>query len=195
MTTLVAVAFPHETTASAAAEDVRRAALDVSVGTDALAVVSRDGDGALHLTTTQRTPGRTSWAVFWVLLVEALVRGGTRDEPARWGRRGPPADEADDDTTLRADLEDMLDPRTSILFLAVDERLSAEAVRGLTRLGGVLVTWGLPGDVAHVARAGLSADSASVGSRRRHSSGAGSSRDAASRPRRFSVSRGTCGSV
>ena len=37
VTTLVAVAFPYESTASAAAEDVRRLALDVPVDPDAIA--------------------------------------------------------------------------------------------------------------------------------------------------------------
>jgi uncharacterized membrane protein len=147
VTTLVAVAFPYESTASAAAEDVRRLALDVSVDPDALAVVSRERSGGFQMTTNHGLGGGTRWGVFWVLLCEALF--GNRPPPdtprsARsraHGRRTPAVDD-----TFRRHLRDMLAPGTSALFLAVDGFVSDQAVRELTRLGGVLVTWGMTAD-------------------------------------------------
>jgi uncharacterized membrane protein len=146
VTTLVAVAFPYESTASAAAEDVRRLALDVPVDPDAVAVVSRDRAGALQMTTSHGLGGGTRWGVFWVLLCDALF--GSRPTDTRrsarssaHGRRGHGADD-----TFRRHLRDMVTPGTSALFLAVDGIVSEDAVRELTRLGGILVTWGMTAD-------------------------------------------------
>ena len=138
VTTLVAVAFPYESTASAAAEDVRRLALDVPVDPDAIAVVSRDRAGALQMTTSHGAgAGGTRWGVFWVLLCDALFG----EHPADPGE----SDGAVDDT-FRRHLRDMVTPGTSALFLAVDGIVSENAVRELTRLGGILVTWAMTAD-------------------------------------------------
>ncbi len=164
VTTVVAVAFPDESTASAAAEDVRWVALDVTTDPDALAVVSRDRVGGFHLTTSHGGPGATRWGVFWVLLVEALFRPHPHDRPARRVHsRSPRRGDAALDDTFRRHLRDMLAPGTSVLFLAVDDVVSDEAVRELTRLGGVLVTWGLTVDAGSVVRAALRGTTASDG--------------------------------
>ena len=135
VTTLVAVAFPYESTASAAAEDVRRLALDVPVDPDAVAVVSRDRAGAVQMTTRHGVGGGTRWGVFWVLLCDAL-----------FGEHPPEAGGHAVDDTFRRHLRDMVTPGTSALFLAVDGIVSEDAVRELTRLGGILVTWGMTAD-------------------------------------------------
>jgi len=157
VTTLVAVAFPHESMASAAAEDVRWLALDVPVTADGVAVVSRDREGAVRVTTTHSRPAGTRWGVFWVLFVEAVFETApwARTQP-RAARRcvlagHPPAHEE----TFPRHLRDMLTPRTSALFLAVDDVVSDQAVRELTRLGGVLVTWGLMVDAEQVVQTAL----------------------------------------
>ena len=138
MTTLVAVAFPYESTASAAAEDVRRLALDVPVDPDAIAVVSRDRAGALQMTTSHGAGGGwTRWGVFWVLLCDALFG----EHPADPGQSGGAVDDA-----FRQHLRDMVTPGTSALFLAVDGIVSENTVRELTRLGGILVTWAMTAD-------------------------------------------------
>jgi uncharacterized membrane protein len=147
VTTLVAVAFPYESTASAAAEDVRRLVLDVPVDPDAIAVVSRDHAGTVQMTTSHRFGGGTRWGVFWVLLCDALFGGGPADTPRRsarsraHGRRGNGVED-----TFRRHLREMVTPGTSALFLAVEGLVSEDAVRELTRLGGILVTWGMTAD-------------------------------------------------
>jgi len=150
VTTLVAVAFPYESTASAAAEDVRRLALDVPVDPEAVAVVSRDRAGALQMTTSHGPGGGTRWGVFWVLLCEALFGNRPTDtrRSARSRAHGPRAQSVDD--TFRRHLRDMLTPGTSALLLAVDGFVSDQAVRELTRLGGVLVTWGMTADAGRL---------------------------------------------
>jgi uncharacterized membrane protein len=147
VTTLVAVAFPYESTASAAAEDVRRLALDVPVDPDAVAVVSRDRTGALQMTTSHGVGSGTRWGVFWVLLCDALFGDRPLDTPQRSARsraHGRRSHSLDD--TFRRHIRDMVTPGTSALFLAVDGIVSEDAVRELTRLGGVLVTWGMTAD-------------------------------------------------
>jgi uncharacterized membrane protein len=163
VTTLVAVAFPYESTASAAAEDVRWLALDVPVDADAVAVVSRDRAGAFHLTTSHGPGGGTRWGVFWVLLCETLFGSRPTDtrRSARSRAHGRRVDAVDD--TFRRHLRDMLTPGTSALFLAVDGLVSEEAVRELTRLGGVLVTWGMTADARLLVEGALNGMAATGG--------------------------------
>jgi uncharacterized membrane protein len=164
MTTLVAVAFPHESTASAAAEDVQWLALDVSVEADAVAVVSHDRAGGFHMTTNHGVTGGTRWGIFWVLLFEALFgrRRETDAGPDR-GRRPRRGVDALDDT-FRQSLRDMLMPGCSAMLLAVDDVISQEAVRELTRLGGVLVMWSLAADATRLIEGALSGVTATGGS-------------------------------
>jgi uncharacterized membrane protein len=154
VTTLIGIAFPDESTAAAAAEDVRWLALDVVMDANALAVASRDRAGAVHLTTSHGAPGEGRWGVFWVLLLASLLERGP-DRPARSHGRSKRRGAAALDDPFRGHLRDMLAPGTSVLFLAVEDLISDEAVRELTRLGGVLVTWGLTVDAARVTQAAL----------------------------------------
>ena len=198
MTTVVAVAFPDESTAGAAAEDLRWAALDVIADADAVAVVSRDRAGSLHLTTSHGGSDESRWGVFWVLLVETLLQNRTSDRPAgsdggRSRRRGDAASE----DPFRRHLRDMLAPGTSVLFLAVEYALSDEAVRELTRLGGILVTWGLTADGARLLRSARCGMEASGGSGRLWPADDGVSSIDAAYPSSEPLVRpfGTCGSV
>lgn len=198
MTTLVAVAFPDETTASAAAEDVRWMALDVVMDADAVAVVSRDRAGAFHLTTNHGAPAGAPWGVFWVLLIEILFRNGMPDRTARRGRgRSPRRSDAALDDSFPGHLRDMLPPATSVLFLAVENVVTDEAVRELTRLGGVLVTWGLTADAARIVRAAMRGMSASGAGGRLWPADGGMPSPAGTypSPRLFVRPGETCGSI
>jgi uncharacterized membrane protein len=198
VTTLVAVAFPDESTASATAEDVRWVALDVTTAADAVAVVSRDRAGVFHLTTSHGAPDGTRWGVFWVLLIETLFQDGMPDQPApRAHHPSPRRRDAALDDPFRRHLGDMLAPGTSVLFLAVEDLISDEAVRELTRLGGVLVTWGLTVDAGRVVQAALRGMSASgAGGRLWPADGGTSARDGAYRAPGSLVRPGeACGSV
>jgi uncharacterized membrane protein len=196
VTTLVAVAFPDESTASAAAEDVRHVALDVAAAADAVAVVSRDRSGAFQLTTNHGAPGEARWGVFWVLLFESLFPHRRSEQAARRGRsRAARRADAALDDPFRGHLRDMLAPGTSVLFLAVETGVSDEAVRELTRLGGVLVTWALTVDAAGVVQAAMRGIDASGAGGRLWPADGGTSFPGSAAPR-FRMRPGeTCGSI
>ncbi|MGE5288949.1 MAG: hypothetical protein ACM3ML_17470 [Micromonosporaceae bacterium] len=48
MADLIAIGYPDETTAEAAAEEARRLARDLIIEPDAIAVISRDQEGKFH---------------------------------------------------------------------------------------------------------------------------------------------------
>lgn len=155
MTTLVAVSFPDESTASAAAEDVRWLALDVTVDAEAVAVVSRDRTGGLHMTTSHGVTDGTQWGILWVLLI-AAPSGTTREPPSGPGRSPVPRRERHAvDDTFRRNLQEMVTPGCSALLLAVEDVVSEDTVRELTRLGGILVTWGLTVDAGQLIESAL----------------------------------------
>ena len=142
MTTLVAVAFPYETTASAAAEDVRWLALDILLEADAIAVISCDRTGVFHVTTNHPAAGDgAARGVCWHLLFSMLFFvpsfdmdvGGDLD-PLLRGLAQAGIDEA-----FQGRLRDLLQPGTSALFLALDPTVPAGAVEELTRFGGTVV--------------------------------------------------------
>jgi uncharacterized membrane protein len=173
-------------------------ALDVAAAADAIAVVSRDRSGALQLTTNHGAPGEARWGVFWVLLLETLFPRRRSDQAARRGRsRSARRADAALDDPFRGYLRDMLAPGTSVLFLAVETGVSDEAVRELTRLGGILVTWGLTVDAAGIVQAAMRGiDASGAGGRLWPADGGTSSPDTGRAAPRFRIRPGeTCGSI
>jgi 2-methylcitrate dehydratase PrpD len=49
MADLIAIGYPDETTAHAAADEARRLAAELIIQLDAIAVISRDKDGSYHV--------------------------------------------------------------------------------------------------------------------------------------------------
>jgi uncharacterized membrane protein len=52
MADLIAIGYPDETTAFAAADEARQLAADLIIQPDAIAVIARDKDGSYHVTKT-----------------------------------------------------------------------------------------------------------------------------------------------
>src|SRR5215467_13844414 len=62
MADLIAIGYPDETTAFAAADEARRLAADLIIQPDAIAVIARDKDGSYHVTTSHHPVGKgASW--------------------------------------------------------------------------------------------------------------------------------------
>ena len=57
MADLIAIGYPDETTAAAAADEARRLAADLIIQPDAIAVITRDTDGSYHVQTSHRPLG------------------------------------------------------------------------------------------------------------------------------------------
>ena len=73
MADLIAIGYPDETTAAAAAEEARRLAKDLIIQPDAIAVISRDKDGSYHVLSTHHPVGAgASWGMFWGFLFGLL---------------------------------------------------------------------------------------------------------------------------
>jgi len=69
MSTLVAIGYPDEKTATAAADEAQRLARDLIIQPDAIAAISRDAEGKFHVTTNHHpVTGGASWGMFWGLL-------------------------------------------------------------------------------------------------------------------------------
>src|SRR3712207_7409087 len=73
MATLVAIGYPDETTATAAADEAQRLAKDLIIEPDAIAVIIRDKEGKFKVTTSHHAvAGGAMWGMFWGLLFGML---------------------------------------------------------------------------------------------------------------------------
>jgi len=73
MSTLIAIGYPDETTAGSAAEEAHRMACDLILDAEAIAVISRNREGRLQVSTNHDpVAGGTSWGMSWGLLFGVL---------------------------------------------------------------------------------------------------------------------------
>lgn len=149
MSTLVAIGYPDETTATAAAEEARRLAADLIIEPEAIAVISRDADGKFHVNTTHHAVGDgASWGMFWGFLFGLLffipvfgmaIGAGLGALMGKVAKTGI-------DKQFQEQVRDMVQPGTSALFLVVDKVTPDKAVEGLSRYGGTVLKSSLSKD-------------------------------------------------
>ena len=73
MADLIAIGYPDEATAEAAAQEARRLAQDLIIQPDAIAVIVRDKDGDYHVHTNHHAVGGgATWGMFWGFLFGLL---------------------------------------------------------------------------------------------------------------------------
>ena len=73
MSDLIAIGYPDQSTATAAADEARRLAKDLIIEPDAIAVIVRDADGDYHVRTQHHMVGSgATWGMFWGLLFGVL---------------------------------------------------------------------------------------------------------------------------
>ena len=66
MSDLIAIGYPDEATAEAAADEARRLAKDLIIEPDAIAVIVRDQSGDYHVHTRHHlVGGGATWGMFW----------------------------------------------------------------------------------------------------------------------------------
>lgn len=142
MATLVAIGYPDESTAAAAAEEATRLARDLIIQPDAIAVVRRDAQGKFHTTTSHHSvAGGTSWGMFWGLLFGLLffVPFLGMAIGAGLGALMGKVEKSGIDKEFQRRIREMLQPGTSALFLIVEKATPDKAVAALSRYGGTVL--------------------------------------------------------
>jgi len=142
MATLVAIGYPDEDTAAAAAAEVQRLAADLVIEPDAIAVVSRDSGGAFHTTTNHHTvAGGATWGMFWGLLFGLLffVPFLGMAVGAGLGALLGKVEKSGIGKQFQRQVRDMLKPGTSALFLIVERATPDKAAAALSRFGGTVL--------------------------------------------------------
>jgi uncharacterized membrane protein len=142
MSTLVAIGYPDETTATAAAEEAHRLARDLIIEPDAIAAIRRDLDGKFHVQTShQPVGGGASWGMFWGLLFGMIffvpflgmaVGAGLGALMGKVAKSGI-------DKEFQDRVRDLVQPGTSALFLVLEKVTPDKAVESLSRFGGTVL--------------------------------------------------------
>src|SRR3954453_12437525 len=152
MADLIAIGYDDETTAAAAADEVKQLAQDLIIEPDAVAVIVRDADSKYKVTTSHHPVGAgASWGMFWGLLFGVLffvpvfgmaVGAGLGALMGKVERTGI-------NKEFQEQVRDMVQPGTSALFLVVEGVTPDKAVDRLSRFGGTVLRSSLSKDAEH----------------------------------------------
>lgn len=142
MADLIAIGYPDETTASVAEQEVQRLANDLIIQPDAVAVIVRDQQGKLKVTTNHHETGiGATWGLFWGFLFGLLffvpffgmaVGAGLGAIMGHFAKSGI-------DEQFQSQVRDMLKPGTSALFMVVEKVTPDKAVEALRPYGGTVL--------------------------------------------------------
>src|SRR4051812_26146690 len=124
MSTLVAIGYPDETTAAAAAEEAERLTHDLIIEPGAIATVRRDTDGKFHTTTSHHpVAGSATRGMFWGFLFGLLFFVPVLGMAVGAGLGGlmGKAEKTGIDRRFQEQIRDMLQPGTSALFLIIEK--------------------------------------------------------------------------
>jgi uncharacterized membrane protein len=142
MADLIAIGYPNEATAEAAADEARRLARDLIIEPEAIAVIVRDSDGKYHVHTSHNPVGRgATWGMFWGLLFGLLffipvfgiaIGAGLGALMGKITKSGI-------DREFQDQVRGMLRPGTSALFLMVDKVTPDKAVDAMSKYGGTVL--------------------------------------------------------
>jgi uncharacterized membrane protein len=149
MSTLVAIGYPDERTAAAAADEAERLAADLIIQPDAIAAIRRDAEGKFHVTTNHNpVGGGASYGMFWGLLFGVLlfvpvlgmaIGAGLGVLMGKVAKTGI-------DKGFQEQVRDLLKPGTSALFLVVEKATPDKAVEALSPYGGTVLKSSLSKD-------------------------------------------------
>ena len=142
MADLIAIGYPNEATAEAAADEARRLARDLIIEPEAIAVIVRDNDGKYHVHTSHNPAGRgATWGMFWGLLFGLLffipvfgiaIGAGLGALMGKITKSGI-------DREFQDQVRGMLRPGTSALFLMLDKVTPDKAVDAMSKYGGTVL--------------------------------------------------------
>jgi uncharacterized membrane protein len=142
MADLIAIGYPDETTADAAADEARRLARDLIIEPDAIAVIVRDKDGSYHVHTNHHAVGAgATWGMFWGFLFGLLffipvfgmaVGAGLGALMGKVTKTGI-------DREFQDQVRGMLQPGTSALFLMLEKVTPDKATEAMSKYGGTVL--------------------------------------------------------
>jgi uncharacterized membrane protein len=142
MSDLIAIAYPDEATADAAADEARQLARDLIIQPDAIAVITRDKEGNYHTHTNHHlVGGGATWGMFWGLLFGLLffvpVFGMALG--AGMGALMGKITKSGIDKEFQDQVRDKLQPGTSALFLMVEKVTPDKAIEAMSKYGGTVI--------------------------------------------------------
>ncbi len=142
MADLIAIGYPDEATADAAAEEARRLAQDLIIQPDAIAVIVRDKEGGYHVHTDHHPVGAgATWGMFWGFLFGLLffvpVLGLAIG--AGLGALMGKLTKSTIDRQFQDQVRDMVKPGTSCLFLMLEKVTPDKAVEAMSKFGGTVL--------------------------------------------------------
>ena len=142
MADLIAIGYPDQATAEAAADEARRLAKDLIIQPDAIAVIVRDTDGSYHVHTTHHAVGAgASWGMFWGFLFGLLffipvfgmaVGAGMGALMGKFAKTSI-------DQQFQNQVREMVQPGTSALFLMLEKVTPDKAVEAMSKYGGTVL--------------------------------------------------------
>jgi uncharacterized membrane protein len=142
MADLIAIGYPDETTAEAAAGEARQLAKDLIIEPDAIAVIVRDAEGDYHVHTRHHMVGTgATWGMFWGLLFGLLffipvfgmaIGAGLGALMGKVSKTGI-------DKEFQDQVRGMLQPGTSALFLLLEKVTPDKAVEAMSKYGGTVL--------------------------------------------------------
>jgi len=142
MADLIAIGYPDEATAEAAAEEARQLARDLIIEPDAIASIVRDREGKYHVHTSHHPVGAgATWGMFWGMLFGLLffipvfgmaVGVGLGALMGKITKTGI-------DREFQDQVRGMLQPGTSALFLMVEKVTPDKATEALAKFGGTVL--------------------------------------------------------
>jgi uncharacterized membrane protein len=142
MADLIAIGYPDETTALEAQHEAERLAHELIIQPDAIAAIVRHRDGKFKVhSTAHPVAGGTAYGMFWGLLFGLLffVPIFGMAVGAGLGALMGKIEQSGVDKEFQAQVQDMLQPGTSALFLVVEKVTPDKAVEALSRYGGTVL--------------------------------------------------------
>jgi uncharacterized membrane protein len=142
MAELVAIGYPDEGTAAAAADEARRLAHDLIIEPDAIATIVRDAEGKYHVTTSHHpVGGGASWGMFWgfffglLFFIPVFGMAVGAGLGAMFGK----IEKSGINKEFQEQVRDMLQPGTSALFLVIEKATPDKAIDALAPFGGTVL--------------------------------------------------------
>jgi uncharacterized membrane protein len=139
MADLIAIGYPDQATAEAAADEARRLAQDLIIQPDAIAVIARDNDGSYHVHTNHHAVGAgATWGMFWGFLFGLLffipvlglaIGAGMGALMGKFAKTSI-------DKQFQEQVRDMVKPGTSALFMVLEK---VKAVEAMSKYGGTVL--------------------------------------------------------